>query len=105
MTRSIKTMAAMLLAGATLMGTSAIAENQVFEFEIQRASLTSASALQAEYKRLNDEAERYCVSLNLTAPTHVQICQRQVVTEVVRDSQLQALARLHIETLQRERSA
>ena len=105
MTKTIKAAIAAAFAVTTLSGATALAQSNVFEFEVQRASLTNARAVQAEYNRLNDEAQRYCESLGLSAQTHVQICQRQVVGEVVRDSRLRALSQLHLQTLRRERSA
>jgi UrcA family protein len=105
MRTQIKSIAAATVLGAAMFAAPALANNAVFEFEIHRASLSTQDGLRAEYDRLNDEAEDYCKSLDLPAATQVQICQRQVVTGVVRESRIRELTQLHTRTLRRERPA
>ncbi|MBL4538823.1 UrcA family protein [Oceanicaulis sp. 350] len=93
----IKTVAAAsVLASAGLFAASA-QQSEEFTFAVDRAELTSQSAVRVAYQRLNAEAERYCGALPLQSDTEMAYCRADVVDHVISAVSHEGLQALHVE--------
>lgn len=93
----IKTVAAAsILASAGLFAASA-QQSEEFTFAVNRAELTSPSAVRVAYQRLSVEAERYCGSLLLQSDTEMAYCRADVVEHVISAVSHDGLQALHVE--------
>ena len=92
----IKTLAAAsVLASAGLFAASA-QQSQEFTFAVDRAELTSDSAVRVAYQRLNAEAARYCEALALETSEQAY-CRADVVEHVISAVSHEGLSALHVE--------
>lgn len=106
MTSVFKSLAAAAVFAAGLAATGpALADDgaQEFAFRVDRASLTSESAIRVAYQRLSAEAQRYCEALPLADDREAAICRADVVSHVVEAVRHDGLASLHAERTQHAR--
>ena len=83
------------LCAAGLTAAPALAQTPVFEFRVERASLTTEQDVRAAYARLESEASRYCRALDLASADETARCRIEMVAHVVEAAGHEALARRH----------
>ena len=106
MTSVFKSLAAAAVFAAGLAATGpALADDgaQEFSFLVDRASLTSESAIRVAYQRLSADAQRYCDALPLVDERETAVCRADVVAHVVQAISHEGLSSLHAERTQSAR--
>lgn len=105
MNRIAKTLLA-AVAATTALGAQAWADTrgETFTFRVEAASLTSDVQVRTAYQRLGQEADRYCRALGIDTARERAACSLDVVDNVVKAVDHEALSELHVRRTQSEQS-